>query len=144
VLTFSASLERETQNLPLTDEHRQFMERQALNLGGAKPPPGLVPGLAETVETVIDDAFVDAFRAMMGLCGVLALASALVAALTISNNFDQHHHADKVVRFAEGSIRKSDDDFSGDDGRGPPSPGGNGRSHYAMQEQFESFDRQIK
>jgi EmrB/QacA subfamily drug resistance transporter len=135
VLSFGASLKHETQNLPLTDGHRQFMERQALNLGGAKPPPGLATELVGAVETIIDDAFVDAFRVMMGLCGVLALVSAVVAALTISNDFDFHPHEDKLVHYWERVAGGSDD------GRGPPSSGGNGRSQYAGQKQLESSKR---
>jgi len=134
VLTFGASLERETQDLPLTDGHRQFMERQALNLGGAKPPPGLATELVATVDAIIDEAFVDAFRAMMGLCGVLALVSAVVAGLTISNKFDYHQHDDALVYYSERAAK-------GDDGRGPPAHAGNGRSEYAMQEQLKSSER---
>jgi MFS family permease len=142
VLTFWTSLEQETQSLPLTDGHREFMQRQALNLGGAKPPPGLEFELVETIEAIIDYAFIDAFRVMMGLCGLLALVSAVVAGLTISNDFDFHQHDSKLVRYAETAAKGGDDGSNGDDGRGPPpSPGGNGRSQYATQKQFETSER---
>jgi hypothetical protein len=90
VLQFSASLERETQPLPLSDQARISLQAEKLRLGGAEPPPGLGRELRAQVETAIDMAFVDAFRLMMGLCGILALVSAAISAATISNNITYH------------------------------------------------------
>jgi len=142
VLTFGASLEQQTENLPLADEGRKFMDAQALKLGGAKSPRGLVPELVDQIDEIIDEAFTDAFRAMMGLCGVLALISAVVAALTISNDFDYHQYEDELVYYPESTAEGNGNDSSSGDGRGPPpSSGGNGRSQYAMQEQLESSEQ---
>ncbi len=90
VLQFSASLESETQVLPLSDQARLLLQEEKLRLGGAEPPPGLAPELQRQVEVAIGRAFIDAFRLMMGLCGVLALVSAVVSAVTISNTMPYH------------------------------------------------------
>lgn len=102
VIQFSASLERHTQPLPLAEQHRQVLEEEALKLGGAQAPAGLEAELARSVETAIDEAFVEAFRLMMGLCGALALASAAVSAKTISNTIV--HYEDGKIPWLESEL----------------------------------------
>ncbi len=85
VLQFEASLARHTRDLPLTPPARHQLAEEALKLGGAEAPPSLPEAVKIQVEAVIDRSFVDAFRVMMGLCGVLALVSAGITAVTISN-----------------------------------------------------------
>lgn len=85
VLQFTASLQTRTQSLSLLPQDRQFLEGEALKLGGAEAPLTLEADLVAGIETAIDAAFVDAFRRMMGLCGVLAILSAAVSAATIRN-----------------------------------------------------------
>jgi EmrB/QacA subfamily drug resistance transporter len=146
VLTFGASLERETQNLPLTAQDRAFMEDQALNLGGAKPPPDLIPELVVQVDAIIDESFIDAFRVMMALCGVLALASGAVAALTISNDFDYHHREKKVTQYqlsSEGGVGM-EGDRRNDDGRSPPPTGNRGRPRPISPKQLGSSGQRSK
>lgn len=87
VLQFGASLEQRTRQLPLSGAERVILQQEALDLGGAEAPPGLDPALKIRVEAAISNAFVDSFRLMMALCGLLALASAGVSAATISNRF---------------------------------------------------------
>lgn len=93
VLQFSASLEVKTQPLPLSPQERLLLEEEKLKLGGAEAPASVGPELRLQVETAIDEAFVDAFRLIMGLCGILALVSAAVSAATISNQV--HYHSDE-------------------------------------------------
>ncbi len=90
VLQFGASLESQLQELSLASPNPQYWQEEKLKLGGAEPPPGLSPELTAGVQAIIDQAFVDAFRVMMGLCGVLALVSAAVSAATISNQLLHH------------------------------------------------------
>ncbi len=93
VIQFSVSLETRTQTFPLSDQDRQILQEEALDLGGAEAPIHLEPELKAGVEVAIDQAFVDAFRLMMGLCGILALISAAVSMATISNKITHHEEA---------------------------------------------------
>jgi MFS family permease len=85
VIQFGSSLENRTQDLPLSATDRQLLEEEALKLGGAEAPVHLSSALLAGVEAAIHQAFVDAFRVMMGLCGALALLSAFVSKATIHN-----------------------------------------------------------
>ena len=78
------------------------LEEEALKLGAARPPVDLAPELTAAVELIIESAFVDAFRVMMGLCGLLALTSAVVSAATISN--EVIHHEERTVSRLESGL----------------------------------------
>lgn len=91
VIQFGLSLDKETQQLALSDADRQFLQEEALKLGGAEAPVNLSSDLIAGVETAIQQAFVDAFRLLMGVCGVLALLSAFVSLVTINNRVIQQH-----------------------------------------------------
>ncbi|NJN96020.1 MAG: MFS transporter [Anaerolineales bacterium] len=99
VLQFSASLEHRTQSLPLSEQERVLLQDEKLKLGGASAPPDLTPAVRTQVDTAIDEAFVDAFRLMMALCGVLALISAGVSALTITNQITHHEDGHQPPHF---------------------------------------------
>ena len=90
VIQFSASLDFRTRPLPLSDQDRLTLQSEALNLGGAQAPTNLKPEVRTEVEAAIDQSFVDAFRMMMGVCGVLAIVSAAISVATISNRFAYH------------------------------------------------------
>ncbi len=92
VLQFSASLDRQTQFLPMTDQDRVFLQAEKFKLGGAQPPAHLSPQLTAQVQSAIDQSFVDNFRVIMGLCGFLALLSSLVTIVTIKNEFTEYEH----------------------------------------------------
>jgi EmrB/QacA subfamily drug resistance transporter len=93
VLQFGASLEDRTQSLALSDQDRLILELEALDLGGAEAPGYLEPELLKEVEVAIDHAFVDAYRLMMALCGILALVSAAISWVTISDRIFPHEEA---------------------------------------------------
>jgi MFS family permease len=97
VLQFSASLEAKTQPLPLSTQERLLLEEEKLKLGGAQAPSSVAPSLRVQVETAIDEAFIDAFRLMMGVCGVIALISAAISVKTITNQITVHHDDDHPV-----------------------------------------------
>lgn len=99
VVQFSASLEHRTQALPLSDQDRALLQEEKLKLGGAIAPSNLAPDVKIQVETAIDEAFADAFRLMMGLCGFLALVSAAVSMATISNQITHHGDEPHAPRF---------------------------------------------
>ena len=61
-----------------------------MDLGGAQSTVSISPELRTQVEEDIGESFVDAFRLMMGLCGILALISAVVAFATITNQITHH------------------------------------------------------
>lgn len=90
VLQFSISLETKIRDLPLSAQERLQLQEEKLNLGGAQAPASLTPELRTQVEQGIGESFVDAFRLMMGLCGILALISAAVAFATITNQITHH------------------------------------------------------
>jgi len=97
VVQFTASLEQHTQDLPLTEQDRLLLDQEALKLGGAQAPAQLEPAAKAKVEVVIDQSFVDAFRLMMGLCGILAFVSAAVSVATISNKITHFDEAKEPV-----------------------------------------------
>jgi hypothetical protein len=137
VLQFSASLKFHTKDLPLSEENHKFLEDEALNLGEAQAPPYLSPEFTAGIEAIIDEAFVDAFRVMMGLCGVLALASAAISAKTISNQI-AHYHESEMIPWLEPEPAISDGPRPDHDGVEAQMPGVNGHSHFA--EWYESSD----
>ncbi|MBN1992806.1 MAG: DHA2 family efflux MFS transporter permease subunit [Anaerolineae bacterium] len=137
VLQFGASLQEYSVSIPLSEQHRLTLAEEALDLGGAEPPSGLSYELTAAIETVIDIAFVDAFRWMMGLCGVLALGSAVISAFTISNRI-VHYHEGEMLPWPE--LEPALPDLSRYDHAGVEAqlPGVNGHSHYA--EWYESTE----
>jgi EmrB/QacA subfamily drug resistance transporter len=98
VLQFGVSLEHRTRDLPLTEPDRQQLKVEALDLGGAEPPAHLATAVQAEVAVAIDRAFIDAYRLMMVLCGVLALVSAGISAATIGDKITHHQLAD-IPRF---------------------------------------------
>lgn len=99
ILQFGGSLDQQTEGLPLSEPDRLALQTEKLALGGAAAPEGLPPRVQAAVEQAIDVAFVDAFRLMMGFCGLLALASAAIAAATIGNRIT--HQPDSKVVWSE-------------------------------------------
>ncbi len=85
ILQFTNSLLQRTEPLDLSAEDRHLLQEETLKLGGAEAPVTLEGDVVAGVETAIDAAFVDGFRLMMGLCGILALISAGVSMATIHN-----------------------------------------------------------
>lgn len=90
ILQFSTSLSNRTAELALAPEDRRLLQEETLKLGGAEAPVTLEAEAVGGVESAIDEAFVDAFRLMMGVCGVLALLSAFVSIATIHNEVLVH------------------------------------------------------
>ena len=86
ILQFGNSLSDRTQALDLSSEDRYLLQEETLKLGGAEAPVTLEADMVDSVEGAIDAAFIDAFRLMMGLCGGLALVSAIVSLVTIHND----------------------------------------------------------
>ncbi len=137
VLQFGASLKNDTHTLPLSVEQRQFLEIEALKMGAAEPPPNLPAETTHAVQAAIGESFVTAFGLMMALCGVLALVSAAIAAMTISNQITLHD--ERVMPGLEVSLEaglvvpaaaESDEDET-------QLPDVNGHSHYAPREWYE-------
>ena len=85
VIQFGIALAKQTQHLALAEADQKLLQEEALKLGGAEAPVHLSADIMTGVESAIRNAFVDAFRVMMGLCGLLALLSAMVSAATIQN-----------------------------------------------------------
>jgi hypothetical protein len=70
-------------NLP--GEVRSEMEAAKAHLGAAKAPEGVNAKTAAHIDRAVDESFVAGFRTVMVVCVVLALASALAAALLVED-----------------------------------------------------------
>jgi EmrB/QacA subfamily drug resistance transporter len=82
---FSMSLDARLDSMDLSGEVRSEMEAEKAHLGAAEVPEGVEAGTAGHIERAIGESFVSGFRAVMLVCAGLALASALVAALVVSD-----------------------------------------------------------
>ncbi|MCG8348618.1 MAG: MFS transporter [Chloroflexales bacterium] len=82
---FSSSLAAQLTTLDIPTEARQDIEASRTDLANIQVPSGLAVEQAALAERVIDEAFVVGFRAVMYIAVVLALASAIVAWLTIAD-----------------------------------------------------------
>lgn len=80
---FDAGLNDRLEDVPLSTAETEALDEEAVNLAAATIPPGLEPETTTLVEAAIDRAFVSAFRIVAIVCGILALASAVVAAMMI-------------------------------------------------------------
>jgi MFS family permease len=82
---FSASLDARLDKMDLSREIRSEMEAAKTHLGAAEAPEGVEAVTAAHIERAIDESFVAGFRAVMLISAGIALASALVAALLVSD-----------------------------------------------------------
>jgi MFS family permease len=82
---FSTSLDARLDSMNLPGKVRAEMEEAKDHLGAAEAPESVEARKATHIERAIDESFVAGFRTVMVVCVVLALASALVAALLVDN-----------------------------------------------------------
>jgi hypothetical protein len=80
---FGGSLEGHLAVLNVSPEARQQIDAQRTKLAGIEIPTGVSPDQAASIESAIDDSFVSGFRVVMLTAAVLAVISALSAALLI-------------------------------------------------------------
>jgi hypothetical protein len=79
VADFGSHLRHELSHVTLPAGTRAALESGQDKLAGLRPPGGLEPQAAVSVESSIAAAFISSFRLMMWICAALALASAGVA-----------------------------------------------------------------
>ena len=91
---FSATLDARLGGMDLPGGVRGEMEAAKADLGAAKAPEGVDAGMASRIERAIDESFVAGFRAAMLVSAGLAFASALAAAILISDRKVQYASAD--------------------------------------------------
>ncbi len=82
---FSANLDARVEGMNLAGGVRSEMEAAKADLGAAEAPEGVDAGTAVRIERAIDESYVTGFRAVMLVSAGLALASALTAALLVSD-----------------------------------------------------------
>jgi EmrB/QacA subfamily drug resistance transporter len=82
---FSTSLDARLDTMKLPGEVRSELEAAKDHLAAAEAPEGVDGGTAAQIENAIDESFVAGFRTVMLVCVVLALASALAAALLVDD-----------------------------------------------------------
>lgn len=81
---FNNSLNSRIAPLNLSSEAQQFLDAQRINLAAAEVPPGLSNEVGTALREAIAFAYVDGFRVVMLIAVGLAIASAIVAAITIN------------------------------------------------------------
>lgn len=81
---FQVHLEHSLTGLVLPAHIVHEVEANSTRLAAIKIPAGLDPNADASLRSAISGAFVFAFRVVMGICAILAIASAGVAARTIS------------------------------------------------------------
>jgi EmrB/QacA subfamily drug resistance transporter len=86
LLAFQSNLSDRVDEIDgLSDEQRAFMDDEAADLAAAEAPPDLDANAAGEVHSAIQWAFVDVFRLVMVISGVMAFLSAGLAFLLVEN-----------------------------------------------------------
>lgn len=80
---FNLSLDRRLAVLKLPPGLQQALESQRIKLAGAEVPAGVSQELTATIKRAIAESFVDGFRLIILIAVVLALLSALIAAVML-------------------------------------------------------------
>jgi EmrB/QacA subfamily drug resistance transporter len=100
---FSMSLDARLHSIDLSVEVRSEMEAAKTHLGAAEAPEGVNAGTEAHIERAIDESFVAGFRAVMLVSAGLALASALVAALLVSDRSVGPSDGDSILHLQVGA-----------------------------------------
>ena len=100
---FSMSLDARLHSMDLSEEVRSEMEAAKTHLGAAEAPEGVNAGTEAHIERAIDESFVAGFRAVMLVSAGLALASALVAALLVSDRRVGPSDGDSILHLQVGA-----------------------------------------
>ena len=100
---FSTSLDARLHSMDLSEEVRSEMEAEKTHLGAAEAPEGVNAGTEAHIERAIDESFVAGFRAVMFASAGLALASALVAALLVSDRSVGPSDGDSILHLQVGA-----------------------------------------
>lgn len=87
LVLFARGLESHATGAGLSDGVRQALSQQAARLGAAAVPGGVGAQDAETVRSVIRQAFVDTFKVVMIVCAFLAWVGAALAGLFVERRF---------------------------------------------------------
>jgi EmrB/QacA subfamily drug resistance transporter len=100
---FSMSLDARLHSMDLSEEVLSEMEAAKTHLGAAEAPEGVNAGTEALIERAIDESFVAGFRAVMLVSAGLALASALVAALLVSDRRVGPSDGDSILHLQVGA-----------------------------------------
>jgi EmrB/QacA subfamily drug resistance transporter len=100
---FSMSLDARLDSMELSGDVRREMEAAKTHLGAAEAPKGVEAGTGAHIERAIDESFVAGFRAVMLVSAGLALASALVAALFVSDRRVKPSGRDSILHLQVGA-----------------------------------------
>ena len=95
---FSATLDARLESMDLPKGVRSELEAAKADLGAAEAPEGVDARTEAKIESAIDEAFVAGFRAVMVVSAGLGLASALTAALLVSDGRDRSASRDPIRR----------------------------------------------
>lgn len=87
LVLFARGLDSHAAGAGLSDGVRQALSQEAARLGAAEVPAGVAAQDAETVRSIIRQAFVDTFKVVMLVCAVLAWIGAALAGVFVQRNF---------------------------------------------------------
>jgi EmrB/QacA subfamily drug resistance transporter len=79
VANFSGHLDRSLKEMAIPAGARGALQSNTTQLAALKPPPGVEPATADSIESSIVMSFISSFRLMMWICAALCLASSVVA-----------------------------------------------------------------
>lgn len=85
VLFFSGALAEQVRSIKLDDTKREVVMAQAINLGGARVPPGLFARDQEQVKKAYRQSFISAYRNIMRISGTLGLIGGLMGFVFVRN-----------------------------------------------------------
>src|SRR5262249_6559067 len=86
VTVFTSRLSHALQSSGIPTNLSRQVQASAIQLAGLELPPGLDPTTANIIKEQIAHAFVFGFRLIILLCAALAIASGIIALVTISPN----------------------------------------------------------
>ena len=85
VLLFSGALQERLQSIPLPSEAKQYVVRQAANLGNAKVPNSIDPQYEKAISRSYRESFIHAYSGIMKISAGLGFLGALMTAIFIRN-----------------------------------------------------------
>jgi len=82
---FTDNLGSRTSTLPLDSESRAFLDIEATRLAEASPPPNLPDETAQAIVLAVDESFIEAYRVVMIIMGMMCCVGGLFAFAVIDH-----------------------------------------------------------
>ncbi|HRF96363.1 MAG TPA: hypothetical protein PLZ51_14255, partial [Aggregatilineales bacterium] len=85
IAIFTSSLTTRTSTLPLSDEARAVLDVEANRLAEATAPPNLSDETTQAIYLAVDESFIEAYRVVMLIMGVMCCVGGLFAFAVIDH-----------------------------------------------------------